>query len=192
MKRRHGPRSLALVIFAALCLCQAGAGEKPASLVGAKDLLEKGGAFDGQLIFFEGEALGPPIAAGDLAMVELKDSTAKLQAWMPRALLSRIVSYASYKARGDVIRVKGRFNLACPDHGGARDIHVESLEVVSRGGTVGRILGGSMGLLVPLGLAAAGGMWLLWRRRDAKVRRTLERYAASMKDRDRPGRGEQP
>jgi len=189
-KRSHGPRSLALVFLAVFCLCQVHAGEKTASLISSQDLLGKGGAFDGQVVFFEGEALGPPLASGDMAMVELKDSTAKLQAWMPRALLSRIVSYATYKGRGDVIRVKGRFNLACAEHGGGRDIHVESLELISRGGTVGRILGGPMRLLVPLGLVAAGGMWLLWRRRDAGIRRTLERYEASLKDRDRPGPGQ--
>lgn len=180
-------RPFVLALFLALTLVPAAASPTGIEAVGAKDLIERGADFDGRTIYFEGEAIGDPMARGDHAWVNILDSSAALGAWLPADLLPRIVNYGSYRGKGDVLRVRGVFHRACPDHGGDMDIHVEGLEVLSRGGTVAHALDGSILVLAPLALASAALLYFLWRRRERRVRDILTSYVESGRD-DSPPR----
>lgn len=150
--------------------------------VGSRDLIERGRDYDGKAIWYEGEAIGDPMVRGDHAWVNFLDSNAALGAWLPKELQARIGSYGSYRGKGDIVRVRGIFHRACPDHGGDMDIHVEALEFVSRGGTVAHTPATATLILAPLSILAALGLYLFWRRREEAIRESLSRLEGGGRD----------
>jgi hypothetical protein len=155
--------------FIALCLASPalaeGGGPRPVSCAA---LIDRGRDYDGKEILFEGEAIGEPMRRGEHAWVNVLDASGAMGAWMPAADLATFTHYGSYREKGDLVRLRGVFHRACPDHGGDMDIHVESVEPLERGGAVAHPVGRARLALVPLSLLAAAGLYWFWRRRERR------------------------
>jgi hypothetical protein len=137
----------------------------PAPLaVGTKELIEGARGLDGSLVVFEGEAIGDPMRRGDHVWVNLLDKDAAMGIYLPLSDLALIRSYGSYRSTGDILRVSGVFNRACPEHGGDMDIHASSVLVVTRGRPSPRPVDRAMLVATPLALLLAGLLFLIWRR----------------------------
>jgi hypothetical protein len=116
------------------------------------ELVEEPKEWDGREIEFTGEAIGEAMARGEYAWLHLNDDAYYLAnveegsalggynsghaVWIREDLAREISVFGDYHHQGDVVRVRGRFNAACPEHGGDMDIHAEELTVLSVGHTV--------------------------------------------------------
>ncbi len=115
-------------------------------------LVEKPGVFDGTEIEFTGEVIGEVMNRPGGAWVHLNDDAymernveegAELggynsgqAVWVPGGMAEAITRAGDYHNQGDIVRVTGVFNAACPEHGGDMDIHARELVVVTPGHAV--------------------------------------------------------
>jgi len=164
MKRGFLAVLFSLLYFTAPALVS---GEEP-RVVSCKDLIDHGRDYDGKEILFEGEAIGDPMRRGDHAWVNLLDSSGAMGAWMPASDLALFAHYGSYREKGDLVRLRGVFHRACPDHGGDMDIHVESVERLEPGRAVAHPVNRVELLLAAISLLAAGGLYAFWRKRERR------------------------
>lgn len=104
------------------------------------DLAGADSYYDGQTVRVTGEAVGEAMAnVGDSRVwVTLLDAEkgASVVVSMRPSDAEKIDTYGSYKARGTILRVKGEYHLACPEHEGESDIHATTVSVVERGKAV--------------------------------------------------------
>ena len=123
-----------------------GAGDATPS---SSELVESPEEFDGDVISFTGEAIGEMMTRGDMAWLHLNDDAYRdrnveegaplggynsgMAVWVPAELTETIATFGDHAHEGDIVRVTGTFNAACPEHGGDMDIHASSLEVVTPG-----------------------------------------------------------
>jgi hypothetical protein len=160
-----------LMVLCILALAAASTyGEAAIPLVGTKALIESPRDYDGKEILFEGEAIGDPMRRGDHAWINVLDSNAAMGVFLPADGLAAISAFGSDKRSGDMVRVRGLFHRACPDHGGDMDIHAYSVEVVSRGVETAHPIGRLRLILAPASLALAFFLFWLWKRREAAAR----------------------
>ncbi len=92
-------------------------------IVSSTELIERAKELDGQEVVYEGEVIGEVMTRGDYSWVNLHDGNNALGIWMGNNFLNLISFAGSYKAKGDLLEVRGTFNRACPMHGGDLDIH---------------------------------------------------------------------
>lgn len=101
--------------------------------VSSSELIKKAAQYDGKTVYFEGELIGEVMKRGKSAWLNLSDGKFAIGVFTPIAHLPKITWYGGYKARGDILKVKGVFHHACPAHGGDLDIHAVSLEIAKPG-----------------------------------------------------------
>ncbi len=166
---------IALLLILAGALASLPAIAETAS-VGTKDLIEKPRDFDGKTIVFLGEAIGDAMRRGDHAWVNLLDANAAMGIWLPAADSDAIKDWGSYQAKGDVVRIRGVFHRACPEHGGDMDIHAESLEIIARGKASAHPVNQVRLVLMPLSLALASALFLAWKRREKSGKAATEAW----------------
>lgn len=115
----------------------------------SSELVESPAEFDGETIIFTGEVIGEMMTRGDMAWPHLNDDgyrdrnieegaplggyNSGMAVWIPSGAVPGITHFGDHAHEGDVVRVSGTFNAACPEHGGDMDIHASSLEVVTPG-----------------------------------------------------------
>jgi hypothetical protein len=111
------------------------AGLAAASLqpVAGSSLIEQSGDLDGQDIIFQGEVIGDVMPRQDHFWINVLDGGVAMGIWITAEQRRLIDSVGRYEIKGDAVRIVGRFNRACPEHGGDMDIHAVSLEVITRG-----------------------------------------------------------
>jgi len=125
MKRRLGLCLAAVMIFLAMGrLCHAAS---------SQELIAEAKLFDGAHVLYGGEIIGEVLRRGDHAWINVYDGDNAIGVWVSSALLENVKHTGSYKYSGDRIRVHGIFHRACPEHGGALDIHAQDLLVVEPG-----------------------------------------------------------
>jgi len=139
--------------------------------VGAKALIADPRAYDGREVLFEGEAIGDSMRRGDHAWVNVLDADAALGIYAPLAELDAIGVFGSSRAKGDIVLVSGIFHRACPDHGGDMDIHATSISVVRPGYATPHPVDTLKLVLVPISIGLAAGLCIIWRKREATVRK---------------------
>ena len=171
--RNTALRALLVATLAFGILVAAGAEEAAASpaKVGAKALIADPRAYDGREILFEGEAIGDAMRRGDHAWVNVLDADAALGVYAPVAATNEIGVFGSSRAKGDLVLVRGVFHRACPDHGGDMDIHATSITVVQPGHATPHPVNNFKLALMPLSIALAAGLYIIWRKREAAVRK---------------------
>jgi hypothetical protein len=104
-----------------------------AESISSTELIENAKNYDGQLVTYEGEVIGEVMHRRDGVWVNINDGDNSIGIWMSSDL-AEIISYkGSYKTKGDILEIKGEFNLACPQHGGDLDIHATSLRKITSG-----------------------------------------------------------
>ncbi len=121
------------------------------ALTSSTELIEEHKAYDGQVITFEGEAIGDIMVRGDNAWIHLNDDqygkmrsrklsgyNSGMAVWLPANEAAKITTLGNYDNWGDLVRVVGTFNAACPEHGGDMDIHAISLAIIDPGEAIER------------------------------------------------------
>ena len=86
-----------------------------------------------QEVVYEGEAIGEIMQREDGAWINVYDDATCIGVWMTKEMAAIIRYTGSYKTQGDIIRIEGVFNKACPEHGGDLDIHATSLRTIKPG-----------------------------------------------------------
>lgn len=124
--------------------------------VNSASLVENANLWNGRVITFTGEAIGEAMVRGKMAWIHLNDDVymwknieegAKLDGynsghavWISADLAMKIRFFGDFKHEGDVVKVAGTFNAACPQHGGDMDIHASTIDIVRVGHPVHHII----------------------------------------------------
>jgi hypothetical protein len=158
--------TLGLVVLWILVLCPAveakstktveGSESSEPTEVSSSKLVEEASKWNGRQIIFTGEAIGEHMVRGLKCWIHLNDDAymwrnieegAKLggynsgQAiWVDATLANKIAYYGDYMHEGDIVKVVGKFNSVCRDHGGDMDIHAVSLEIIRVGHPIGHLV----------------------------------------------------
>ena len=124
--------------------------------VNSASLVENASAWNGHVVTFKGEVIGEAMVRGKMAWIHLNDDAymwknieegAKLDGynsghavWAPANLAMKIRFFGDFKHEGDVVKIVGTFNAACPQHGGDMDIHASTLQIVRVGHPVHHVI----------------------------------------------------
>ena len=104
-----------------------------AQTISSTELIQDGKAYDAKEIVYQGEVIGEVMKRKDGVWVNIYDKQNSIGVWMTPESASIIEYAGSYKAKGDILRVRGIFNYNCPLHGGDLDIHASSLQKIKSG-----------------------------------------------------------
>ena len=93
--------------------------------------------YDKQTVQVTGEVVGDRIAAGDgrhcwLQLASPADSST-VSVYVTNESADKVDTYGTYGRKGTTLQVRGTFNLACPDHDGASDLHAQVVTVTEKG-----------------------------------------------------------
>ena len=101
--------------------------------VSSTELIQNPKEYDGKEVVYEGEGIGQIMQRRDGAWVNIHDGKSAIGVWMSSELASVIQYMGSYKAKGDILQVRGIFYYSCTQHGGDLDIHATSLRKIKSG-----------------------------------------------------------
>lgn len=125
---------LAFLILLILCADpSAAAGEEAGSVL----LIEQAKAYDARQIVYTGEVIGDILNAGDHVWLNVSDGSNAIGIWTAKDLAVSVRVPGRYSQQGDTVRVTGKFNRACAEHGGDMDLHADSLVLIKRGTPTG-------------------------------------------------------
>lgn len=93
--------------------------------------------YDKQTVQVTGEVVGDRITAGDgrhcwLQLASPSDSST-MSVYLTNESADKVDTYGTYGRKGTTLQVRGTFNLACPDHDGASDLHAQVVTVTEKG-----------------------------------------------------------
>lgn len=93
--------------------------------------------YDKQTVQVTGEVVGDRITAGDgrhcwLQLASSSDSST-VSVYLTNESADKVDTYGAYGRKGTTLQVRGTFNLACPDHDGASDLHAQVVTVTEKG-----------------------------------------------------------
>lgn len=93
--------------------------------------------YDKQTVQVTGEVVGDRIIAGDgrhcwLQLASPSDSST-VSVYLTNESADKADTYGAYGRKGTTLQVRGTFNLACPDHDGASDLHAQVVTVTEKG-----------------------------------------------------------
>jgi len=129
--------------------------------ISSAELINNAKKYNGQVVVFEGEAIGEVMVRGDYVWANLSDGSNAIGVWMPLAMADPIKYTGNYKYRGDWVEVIGIFNRACVQHGGDLDIHAQSLEKTLPGRAVRNRINTNKITLVLILLGVLILVWIL-------------------------------
>ena len=92
--------------------------------------------YDKQTVQVTGEVVDR-ITAGDgrhcwLQLASPSDSST-VSVYLTNESADKVDTYGAYGRKGTTLQVRGTFNLACPDHDGASDLHAQVVTVTEKG-----------------------------------------------------------
>lgn len=93
--------------------------------------------YDKQTVQVTGEVVGDRVTAGDgrhcwLQLASPSDSST-VSVYLTNESADKVDTYGAYGRKGTTLQVRGTFNLACPDHDGASDLHAQVVTVTEKG-----------------------------------------------------------
>ena len=93
--------------------------------------------YDKQTVQVTGEVVGDRITAGDgrhcwLQLASPSDSST-VSVYLTNESADKVDTYGAYGRKGTTLQVRGTFNLACPDHDGASDLHAQVVTATEKG-----------------------------------------------------------
>lgn len=97
------------------------------------ELISQAKMYDGQEVQYEGEPIGSVLKRGDFVWLNVNDGSNAIAVWMPQAAASIVRFIGGYGIEGDRVEIVGVFHRACPQHGGALDIHARTMNVLQEG-----------------------------------------------------------
>ena len=130
-----------LTILLAVSPVQAESGPDPtiamppadATVMSSADIIEHAGTLDGKNLTYEGEIIGDIMIRGDHVWINVSDGFNAIGLWITEEQAKNVSLGGKYGLRGDRIRIVGRFNKACAEHGGDYDIHPDTLILLEKG-----------------------------------------------------------
>lgn len=96
-------------------------------------IIEQASVLDGQIICYQGEVIGDIMPRQDHYWINVLNNGTAIGIWITAEQRASIVLAGRYGIQGDEVKIIGRFNHACSEHGGDLDIHAYSIEIVSKG-----------------------------------------------------------
>ncbi|MEW5758827.1 MAG: DNA-binding protein [Candidatus Omnitrophota bacterium] len=104
------------------------------------DLIANAKEYDGKIVAFEGEVVGDIMVRKEYAWLSINDGLNAIGVWIKKDLIRDILYIGNYKVKGDLVEITGKFNRACPEHGGDLDIHAQSITKINSGKNISYIL----------------------------------------------------
>jgi hypothetical protein len=101
--------------------------------VTSTELINNAKEYDKKEVIYSGEVIGDIMKRDEYAWINVSDGDNAIGIWLPFEETKKIEYTGQYRYRGDIVKITGIFNRACPEHGGDLDIHSKSIEVVERG-----------------------------------------------------------
>lgn len=103
-----------------------------------EDLSHADSYYDGQTVQVTGEAVGDEIrdslgGAYRWVTLESGEHDAYISVFMSKTQAERIDTFGEYGSTGTIVQVRGTYHLACQEHEGLSDLHVEEVTVVEEG-----------------------------------------------------------
>lgn len=93
--------------------------------------------YDKQTVQVTGEVVGDRITAGDgrhcWLQLALPSDSSTVSVYLTNESADKVDTYGAYGRKGTTLQVRGTFNLACPDHDGASDLHAQVVTVTEKG-----------------------------------------------------------
>jgi len=99
------------------------------------DLIEQARLLNGQEIVYQGEVIGDIMRRKDGYWINVLNQGTAIGVWISAEQRALIKIAGRYGVQGDQVKIIGRFDRACPVHGGDLDIHASSVEVIRPGFT---------------------------------------------------------
>ena len=101
--------------------------------VTSTELINNAKEYDKKEVIYSGEVIGDIMKRDEYAWINVSDGDNAIGIWLPFEETKKIEYTGQYRYRGDIVKITGIFNRACPEHGGDLDIHAKSIEVMERG-----------------------------------------------------------
>lgn len=101
--------------------------------ISGADLINGAKQYDDKVVTYRGEVIGDIMIRGQYAWVNINDGQNAIGIWATKALIKNIAYKGSYGFKGDVVEITGKFNRACPEHGGDLDIHAQTMRKITSG-----------------------------------------------------------
>jgi len=101
--------------------------------ISSAELINNVKQYDGKLVVYEGEVIGDVMLRGEYAWINVNDGKNAIGIWIKKELIKDVIYTGSYKEKGDLVEITGKFNRSCVEHGGDLDIHAQSITKISSG-----------------------------------------------------------
>lgn len=118
-------------------------------IVTVNDILSNPKQFDGKEVRLRGEVVQFKVKTSGGYFIQLNDdpyvkksiaegskpkgTNCAISVFVKDELSKKIKYFGSYRYKGDVIEITGKFNVSCSEHSGETDVHADSLKVLKRG-----------------------------------------------------------
>lgn len=98
-----------------------------------KNLFVQSNKFDGKIVEAEGEVIGEALKDKDKVWINISCAGSAIGVFLSdENLLKEIKYWGSYRQKGDIVKIRGRFYKNCPFHQKI-DIHAQGVKVSKRG-----------------------------------------------------------
>jgi hypothetical protein len=104
-----------------------------AQSISSVELINNAKNYNGNMVVYKGEVIGDIMVRGEYAWINVNDGKNAIGIWIKKELIKDILYTGSYKAKGDLVEITGKFNRSCVEHGGDLDIHAQSITKISSG-----------------------------------------------------------
>jgi hypothetical protein len=104
-----------------------------AQSISSAELINNAKDYNGNTVVYKGEVIGDIMLRGEYAWINVNDEKNAIGIWIKKELIKNILYTGSYKAKGDLVEITGKFNRSCLEHGGDLDIHAQSITKISSG-----------------------------------------------------------
>lgn len=104
-----------------------------AQSISGVELINNAKNYNGNTVVYKGEVIGDIMVRGEYAWINVNDEKNAIGIWIKKELIKDIIYTGSYKAKGDLVEIMGKFNRSCLEHGGDLDIHAQSINKISSG-----------------------------------------------------------
>ncbi len=107
-----------------------------AQSISSVELINNAKNYNGNTVVYRGEVIGDIMVRGEYAWINVNDEKNAIGIWVKKELTKDILFTGSYKAKGDLVEITGKFNRSCVEHGGDLDIHAQSIIKISSGSEI--------------------------------------------------------
>jgi hypothetical protein len=111
-----------------------------AQSISSAELINNAKNYNGNTVVYKGEVIGDIMLRGEYAWINVNDGKNAIGIWVKKELIKDILYAGSYKAKGDLVEITGKFNRSCVEHGGDLDIHAQSLTKISSGSKIPHLI----------------------------------------------------